>query len=179
MVLLIHSWENKGVHIFPKRICLKVNVIAWLEFELAYYDSVVHRFNHFTTRTPLWIFFYLILRHRWLNARISYVEVNRCFLFLFMFFFFFFFCVCVWFYFCSCFVFWFFVSLFIFNQLCDSYLNNINNNHLMKLAFQLFQIGVIIRVICFQISIYLHMLFRLTYSIYSWYPNRSRSTQSI
>ena len=40
------------VHTFPNGICPKVNVIARLEFELAYYDSVVHRFNHYTTRTP-------------------------------------------------------------------------------------------------------------------------------
>ena len=37
---------------FPKGICPKVNVIARLEFELAYYDSAVYRFNHCTTRTP-------------------------------------------------------------------------------------------------------------------------------
>ena len=49
-----HSWEDKGVHTFPKCICPKVNVIARLEYELAYYDSAVHRFNHYTTRTP-WI----------------------------------------------------------------------------------------------------------------------------
>ena len=30
-----------------------MNVIAQLKYELAYYDSAVHRFNHFTTRTPL------------------------------------------------------------------------------------------------------------------------------
>ena len=29
-----------------------MNVIAWLEYELAFYDSAVHRFNHYTTRTP-------------------------------------------------------------------------------------------------------------------------------
>ena len=28
-----------------------MNVIALLEYELAYYDSAVHRFNHYTTRT--------------------------------------------------------------------------------------------------------------------------------
>ena len=50
---LTHSWEDKGVHTFPKGICPKVNVIARLEYELAYYDSAVHRFNHCTTRTPL------------------------------------------------------------------------------------------------------------------------------
>ena len=38
---LTHSWENMGVHIFPKGICPKVNVIARLEYELAYYDSIV------------------------------------------------------------------------------------------------------------------------------------------
>ena len=30
----------------------KVNVIARLEYELAYYDSAVHRFNYYTTGTP-------------------------------------------------------------------------------------------------------------------------------
>ena len=29
-----------------------MNVIARLEYELAYYDSAVHRFNHYTTRMP-------------------------------------------------------------------------------------------------------------------------------
>ena len=29
-----------------------MNVIAPLEYEVAYYDSAVHRFNHYTTRTP-------------------------------------------------------------------------------------------------------------------------------
>ena len=36
-------------------ICLNVKVIARLEFELAYYDSAVHLFNHYTTRTHPWI----------------------------------------------------------------------------------------------------------------------------
>ena len=43
---LIHSLEDKRVYIFRKGICPKMNVIAWLEFELAYYDFAVHRFNH-------------------------------------------------------------------------------------------------------------------------------------
>ena len=34
-------------HTFPKGICTKVNVIARLEFELAYYDSA----DHCSTRT--------------------------------------------------------------------------------------------------------------------------------
>ena len=46
---LTHSWEDKRVHTFSKGTCPKVNVIAQLEFELAYYDSVDHRFNHYTT----------------------------------------------------------------------------------------------------------------------------------
>ena len=41
-----------GVHTFPKGICPKVNVIARLEYKLAYYNSAVHRFNHYTMRTP-------------------------------------------------------------------------------------------------------------------------------
>ena len=36
----------RGVYTFLMGICPKVNVIARLEFELTYYDSVVHRFNH-------------------------------------------------------------------------------------------------------------------------------------
>ena len=31
-----YSWEDKGVHTSPKDICLEVNVIARLEFELTY-----------------------------------------------------------------------------------------------------------------------------------------------
>ena len=34
-----------GVHTFPKGICPKENVISRLEFELAYFDFAVHRFN--------------------------------------------------------------------------------------------------------------------------------------
>ena len=49
---LTHSWEDKEVHTFPKGICLKVRVIARLEFELAYYDSAAYRFNHYTTSAP-------------------------------------------------------------------------------------------------------------------------------
>ena len=41
------------VHSFPMSICPRVNVIARLEFELAYYDSAVQPFNHYTSGTPL------------------------------------------------------------------------------------------------------------------------------
>ena len=40
---LTHSWEDKGVHNFSKGICPKVNVIATLEFEVAYYESAIQR----------------------------------------------------------------------------------------------------------------------------------------
>ena len=39
------------VRTFSKGICPNVNVIARLEYELTYYDSAVHHFNHYTTRT--------------------------------------------------------------------------------------------------------------------------------
>ena len=41
-----HSWEDEGVYAFPKVINPKVNVIAWLEFELAYYYIVVQHFSN-------------------------------------------------------------------------------------------------------------------------------------
>ena len=37
-----------------------MNVIARLEHELVYYDSAVHRFNHYTTRTPPLIFLFRV-----------------------------------------------------------------------------------------------------------------------
>ena len=40
------------VHTFPKGICPKVNIIVRLEFELAYYDCAVQRFNYYTMKTP-------------------------------------------------------------------------------------------------------------------------------
>ena len=43
---LPHRWEDKGVHAFLMGICLKENVIAWLKFKLAYYDSVVQPLHH-------------------------------------------------------------------------------------------------------------------------------------
>ena len=49
---LTHCWEDKWVHTFRKGICLRVNVIARLEFELVYYDFTLHFFNHYTTKTP-------------------------------------------------------------------------------------------------------------------------------
>ena len=39
-------WEDKRGHTFPNGIT-KVNVLARMEYELAYYDSAVHRFNNY------------------------------------------------------------------------------------------------------------------------------------
>ena len=36
-----------GVHIFPKGISPKVNVIAWLEFELVYFEAAVQHFSQY------------------------------------------------------------------------------------------------------------------------------------
>ena len=46
-------WQDKGVPKFPKDIFPKMNVIARLEIELAYYDFTVQRFNGYTTEPPL------------------------------------------------------------------------------------------------------------------------------
>ncbi len=45
-------WMNcMGIHTFPKGISPKVNVIARLWFELAFYCVVVHPVSHYATRT--------------------------------------------------------------------------------------------------------------------------------
>ena len=49
---LTHSRGDNGVLIFLKGIYPKVTVIAWLEFELAYYDVAVQCVSHYTTGTP-------------------------------------------------------------------------------------------------------------------------------
>ena len=51
-VVVLFNPQDKGVHTFPNGICPKMNVIARLEYELAYYDSAIHRFDHYKTRTP-------------------------------------------------------------------------------------------------------------------------------
>ena len=44
--------EDIGVHTIPEGICPKGNVIAWMEFELAYYDSADQQINHNVMMTP-------------------------------------------------------------------------------------------------------------------------------
>ena len=38
---------DKGLHTFPKSISLKLNVVARLEFELAYFEAVVQHCSHY------------------------------------------------------------------------------------------------------------------------------------
>ena len=45
---LIHRFADT----FPNGISPKVNIIARLEFELAYYDVTVQNFIHYSMRTP-------------------------------------------------------------------------------------------------------------------------------
>ena len=45
------AWRTRGFIPFPKGISPKVNVTGRLELELAYYDSAVQCFNHYTTGT--------------------------------------------------------------------------------------------------------------------------------
>ena len=53
--------EEGEIHILPKGINPKGNVIAWLEFELAYYDIAVEQVSHYNPGTlpvvvvPVWI----------------------------------------------------------------------------------------------------------------------------
>ena len=40
---------------FPKSISLKVNVIAWLEFELTVYKVAVQHISHYATGDFTWL----------------------------------------------------------------------------------------------------------------------------
>ena len=43
--------QDKGVYTFPKRISLKVNVIARFKFRLVYFEVTVQYINDYTTGT--------------------------------------------------------------------------------------------------------------------------------
>ena len=51
----------KGLHTFPKGISLKVNAIAWLEFELAFFKAAVHYFSHYVLETPHRFYNFLVI----------------------------------------------------------------------------------------------------------------------
>ena len=43
---------NKGFHTYPEGIISKVNAIARLEFEYAYYEVAVQHVSHYATKIP-------------------------------------------------------------------------------------------------------------------------------
>ena len=43
---------DKEVHTFLKGISPKVNVIAWLELELAYFDVAIEHISYYVTGLP-------------------------------------------------------------------------------------------------------------------------------
>ena len=46
---------DKEIHTFLKGIRLKVNLIVWLEFELAYFEAAIQQFIHYAVGTsPCW-----------------------------------------------------------------------------------------------------------------------------
>ena len=48
ILFFINSLRDKEVHILPKGITLKVNVIAQIEFKLAFFEAAVKHFSHYT-----------------------------------------------------------------------------------------------------------------------------------
>ena len=46
---------------FHKVINPKVNVIAWLEFELAYFEAAIQHVSHYTTKIDLYFLTIIIL----------------------------------------------------------------------------------------------------------------------
>ena len=44
--------EIRGLIPFPNGISLEVSLIAWLEFELAYFEAAVQHFSHYAIVTP-------------------------------------------------------------------------------------------------------------------------------
>ena len=58
-----------------------MNVIARLEYKLAYYDSAVHRFNHYTTRTPPIYLLNLSVTNR-MRYRVIFNTAGLCLVFL-------------------------------------------------------------------------------------------------
>ena len=63
---------DKEVHIFPKGISPKGNIIAWLEFELAFYDVEDQHVSHFTVESPLKLFVFDVTVRKKKNPTIFY-----------------------------------------------------------------------------------------------------------
>ena len=50
-VVILLNVGDKRLLVFPKGICLKVNLIAWPEFKLTYFNTTVQHFSHYTRWT--------------------------------------------------------------------------------------------------------------------------------
>ena len=50
---------EKGIYIFPYGIDPKVNIMAWLQFELASWGPAGEHFSNYTTRTPPWLIIFI------------------------------------------------------------------------------------------------------------------------
>ena len=50
-ILLNHRWRNKWFHASSKSVSRKVNVTAWMEFELTHYDVADQHISHYSTGT--------------------------------------------------------------------------------------------------------------------------------
>ena len=49
---LTPSWGIRKLNIFSKGISLKVNVVAWIEFELTHFKVAIQHFSHYAKGTP-------------------------------------------------------------------------------------------------------------------------------
>ena len=58
--------EYKGVHIFLKGISTNMDVIALLEFELAYFATQIHHFSHYA------LYKFIRVEKKWTNSIMAY-----------------------------------------------------------------------------------------------------------
>ena len=52
LIIIIIISSSMGVHAFSKGINLKVNIIAWLGFDLTYYIVTIQFVSHYATCSP-------------------------------------------------------------------------------------------------------------------------------
>ena len=64
---------DKRIHTFPKNS--KVNVIAWLKFQLAFFEAAVQHVNHYVTGNLLESFF-------WFEELVTFETYARGIIFL-------------------------------------------------------------------------------------------------
>ena len=49
----MHSWSDNGFHIFPKYNNSNRNALAWVEFELAFYNIEVQHICHYAMKVVI------------------------------------------------------------------------------------------------------------------------------